>query len=225
MPNFAQHSTLRLLPSLGALGDAAAANSVNAGGSATGSFGADAYYSGGNTYSTTNAIDMSSITNAAVPQEVFQSERYGDLTYTIPNLTPGSAQTVTLYFAEIYETAAGKRIFDVAINGATVLSAFDIFAVAGGANKAIALEFAATADANGQIVIRFIPNGSTNPKINGISVAAAKSAFSLWYVAIFAVVIVAGVVGWRLYASRKRHAPLLSGAAWRSHRHRALRRG
>ena len=89
--------------------------SINSGGSATGSFTADQYYSGGSTYTTTNTIDTSQISGSVPPTAVFQSERYGAFTYTIPNRTPGSAQTVTLYFAETYLTAAGQRLFSVTI--------------------------------------------------------------------------------------------------------------
>jgi len=79
---------------------------------------------------------------------------------------------VTLYFAESYWTAAGQRTFDVAINGAAALTAFDIYAAAGGANKAVARTFNATADASGQVVIAFTRGGGPdNPKIDGITVA------------------------------------------------------
>lgn len=52
-------------------------------------------------------------------------------TYTIPGLTPGVTYAVRLHFAELTWTAAGQRVFNVAINGTTVLSDFDIFATAG----------------------------------------------------------------------------------------------
>jgi endo-1,4-beta-xylanase len=145
--------------------------SINAGGSATGSFTADQYYSGGSTYTTTNTIDTSQISGSVPPTAVFQSERYGAMTYTIPNRTAGSAQTVTLYFAETYVTAAGQRVFNVSINGTTVLSSFDIYASAGGQNRAIARTFSTTANSSGQVVIQFI-SGTENPKVNGITVAA-----------------------------------------------------
>ena len=147
--------------------------SVNAGGAAAGAFLADAYFSGGSTYSTTNVIDTAQVTGAVPPQAVFQTERYGEFTYTIPNRTPGSAQSVTLYFQESFWTAAGQRTFNVAINGATVLTAFDIFAAAGGANRAIARTFTTTANASGQVVIQFTrAGGPDNPKVCGITVAS-----------------------------------------------------
>src|ERR1035437_5899150 len=115
--------------------------SINSGGSATGSFTADQYFSGGSTYTTTNTIDTSQITSNVPPAAVLQTERYGTFSYTIPNRTAGSAQTVTLYFAETYVPAAGQRLFNVTINGTSVLSSFDIYAAAGGQNRAIARTF------------------------------------------------------------------------------------
>jgi hypothetical protein len=143
--------------------------SINAGGSASGSFTADQYFSGGSTYTNTATIDMSQITSNVPPAAIFNTERYGAMTYTIPNRTAGSAQTVTLYFAETYVTAAGQRLFNVTINGSTVLSSFDIYASAGGSNRAIVRTFTTTANSSGQVVIGFVA-GTQNPKINGISV-------------------------------------------------------
>jgi hypothetical protein len=64
---------------------------------------------------------------------------------------------VRLHFAETYWTAAGLRIFNVAINGTQVLTDFDIFAAAGAKNKAVIRQFTANANASGQYVITFIP--------------------------------------------------------------------
>jgi endo-1,4-beta-xylanase len=143
--------------------------SINTGGSATGSFTADQYFSGGSTFTNTATIDMSQITSNPPPAAIFNSERYGAMTYTIPNRS--GAQTVTLYFAETYVTAAGQRLFNVIINGTTALSSFDIYASAGGQNRAIARTFNTTANGSGQVVIQFT-TGTENPKVNGISVAS-----------------------------------------------------
>ncbi|MGD0248930.1 MAG: malectin domain-containing carbohydrate-binding protein, partial [Candidatus Limnocylindrales bacterium] len=144
--------------------------SINSGGSATGSFLADEYYSGGSTYTNTATINMSQITTNVPPAAIFNSERYGAMTYTIPNLTAGRSYTVTLYFAETYLTAAGQRLFSVSINGTSVLSSFDIYSAAGGQNRAIARTFTTTANSSGQVVIQFTAQ-TENPKINGITVA------------------------------------------------------
>jgi hypothetical protein len=146
--------------------------SINSGGSAAGGFVADTAFSGGNTFSTTNAIDTSQLTGTVPPQSVLQTERYGEFSYTIPGFPPGTTANVTLYFQESFWSAPGQRTFNVAINGATVLAAFDIFAQAGGANRAIARAFNTTANSSGQVVIQFTRGGGPdNPKICGIKVA------------------------------------------------------
>ena len=96
---------------------------------------ADGFFSGGNTYATGNSVSTTGVTDAA-PAAVYQSERYGNFTYTTTGLTPTAVYTVRLHFAEIYWNAAGQRRFNVAINGTQVLTNFDIFATAG-ANKAL----------------------------------------------------------------------------------------
>jgi hypothetical protein len=144
--------------------------SINANGWNTGTFLADACYSGGAVFSTTDAIDLSGLSGEVPPMSVFQTERFGAFTYTIPNRTRGSPQRVILYFAESVRTAAGQRTFDVAINGVKVLTAFDIFQAAGGKNRAVARSFDTTASASGQVVIEFLDTGPDLPKVCGITV-------------------------------------------------------
>jgi len=90
----------------------------------------------------------------------------------VPGLTPGARYTVRLHFAEIFFNAAGQRIFNVAINGAAALSNFDIFAAAGGKNKAVVEQFTATADAQGQITITYT-TVRDNAKSSGIEIVPA----------------------------------------------------
>ena len=49
--------------------------------------------------------------------------------------------TVRLYLADSYQNAAGQRLFDIAINGETVAKQLDIFAAAGGKNRAMVETF------------------------------------------------------------------------------------
>ena len=49
--------------------------------------------------------------------------------------------TVRLHFAELDEIAASRRVFNVSIQGKTVLEGFDILQTAGGARKAVVREF------------------------------------------------------------------------------------
>jgi len=147
----------------------AATVSINCGGAAASPYVADTDFAGGATASVTNAIDTSLLTGTVPPQAVLQSNRYGTFTYTIPGFTAGSSHTVTLYFAEMYWTATGKRTFNVTINGTQVLTNFDIFATAGAEYKAVQKSFTATANSSGQIVIT-TANVVDNAQINGISV-------------------------------------------------------
>lgn len=66
-----------------------------------------------------------------------------------------STFNVQLHFAELEYEAAGERLFDVRINGKTVLSDFDIFDAAGGANRSLRRNFQATAD-DGKIRVEFV---------------------------------------------------------------------
>jgi hypothetical protein len=84
---------------------------------------ADTDYSGGSTASTATVI-----TGTSDPT-LYQSVRYGNFSYNIP-LANGN-YTVTLKFAEIYWTAAGKRVFNVSMQGTQVISNLDIYAQAG----------------------------------------------------------------------------------------------
>jgi hypothetical protein len=142
---------------------------INAGGSATGTFVADEDFSGGGTAATGSAISITGVTNAA-PEAVYQSERAGVFTYTIPGLVAGSTHTVRLHFAEFYWTAVGQRVFNVSINGAAILSNFDIIAAAGGADKALVEQFTETANSSGQIVVSFSTGSADQPKLSGLEV-------------------------------------------------------
>jgi len=133
----------------------------------------DIGYNLGATNAYPDVIDVSKVANPA-PQGVYRTERWGPTTYTIPNLTPGGSYTVRLHFAETAVTAAGQRAFNVAINGTTVLSNFDIYAAAGGEFIANIQQFNVTADSSGTITIAFTlgTNGAphTNPSLRGIEV-------------------------------------------------------
>jgi malectin (di-glucose binding ER protein)/phosphoesterase family protein/putative Ig domain-containing protein len=149
---------------------------VNSGGSAytdpSGNlWSADTGFTGGLTFTNT-----ATVTGTSTPV-LYNTERYG---YSSATASPASFQyaftvpnggySITLKFAETYLTGAGQRIFNVAINGQTVLSNFDIFAAAGGMNIAVDKQFAVNVT-NGQILIDFAPV-LQNPKVNAIQLLA-----------------------------------------------------
>ena len=127
--------------------------------------------SGSSIYNNTNTVDTSGVTAATpAPQAVYQSERFGSsFTYIINNLNVGATYTVRLHFAEIYWSKAGSRVFNVSINGTPVLTSFDIYASAGGANKAIVKSFTTTANSSGNITISY-STVTDNAKSSGIEI-------------------------------------------------------
>ena len=149
---------------------------INAGGPVAGAFSADTLVSGGSIDSAgaATAIDLSGAATPA-PAAVYQSERWGVFTYTLPKLTPGASYTLRLHFAEVYfgpgmpgGGGVGTRVFNVAINGASALSSFDILAAAGGPNKAVVKTFPVTADANGSVTVSFTNGSANSPKLSGL---------------------------------------------------------
>jgi malectin (di-glucose binding ER protein) len=68
---------------------------------------------------------------------LYQSERYGIPSFAYRFTVPNGTHRVTLKFAEIFFTQAGQRVFNVAINGQSVLTNFDIVAQAGAAFTAV----------------------------------------------------------------------------------------
>lgn len=148
------------------LGAATVVYQIDTGGGASGSFAADSHVQGGATYIASAAVSTAGVVNPA-PQAVYQSERYGNFTYTLSGLTPGASYTLRLHFAEIYWTSAGVRVFNVAVNSRPVLSNFDIFAAAGGANKAIVKTYPAVADSSGSVAVAFT-TVKDNAKLSGL---------------------------------------------------------
>jgi fibronectin type 3 domain-containing protein len=153
-----------------AAGGTSGAVSINCGGSAASPFVADTDFGSGAASSTTHAINTSNwLTSPVPPQSVLQTNRHGQMTYRMGGFTPGSVRSVTLYFAEQFWTAAGKRLFDVIINGNQVLTDFDIFSDAGGQYIAVQHTFTTTANSSGQVVVQFV-SGVDNPMVNGMAV-------------------------------------------------------
>ena len=95
---------------------------------------------------------QSSYTDAAVAntddQELYKHQLWGEagLIHTWHGLTPGKV-TVKLYLDDGYMGGPGQRVFDVAINGTIVAKDLDIFAEAGGKDRALVETFVVDAPA------------------------------------------------------------------------------
>ena len=135
---------------------------MNSGGSATAfngvQFIADKYARGGTINSTDDSV---------VGGTIYQSERYGALTYEIP-VTASGRYSVELHFAEIYQTSAGSRSFSVTIEGDTVIADLDLYSEAGHDNG-YTETFADIEVSDGNVTIQLI-EGVENPTIAGFAI-------------------------------------------------------
>ncbi|MBK8268208.1 MAG: choice-of-anchor D domain-containing protein [Planctomycetes bacterium] len=112
---------------------------------------------------------------------LYRTERYDSATapemvYSFP--LANGAYRVKLHFAETYSPLflAGRRVFDVAAEGAVVLDDLDIFARVGG-NTAL-IETVDVNVADGALNVEF-RHGIENPKINAIEIAELSGGGSL----------------------------------------------
>lgn len=128
------------------------------------------FYNLGSTMSISQTVQIAG-TNL---DELYRSERWDspqtpEMTYSFP-VAPGGTYRVRLHFAEIFWSLPGRRIFDVAIEGQTLLSNYDIVASVG-ALTADVHEFV-TQVVDGSLDIQFI-HGVENPKISAIEIESA----------------------------------------------------
>ena len=133
---------------------------------------ADENYTGGTAAVTTSAI--AGALPGAGDQALYQSQRWGNPFSYVFNVPAGSYQ-VTLKFAETYWTAAGDRVFNVSINGNTVLTNFDIYKTAGGQNIALDEVFNNIAPSGGAISIQFGPASADNAMVDAIQIIPMPS--------------------------------------------------
>jgi hypothetical protein len=132
-------------------------------------YASDCYVTGGAVARTNDAIDVKGVPMAA-PAILYRTERNGECAYTIPAAS-GKSYAVALHFAETYFGGKGQRVFNVDINGERRLSDFDIFAAAGGRDRAdVQVIHGIRPDRNGDIVIQFIKGLADQPKIDGIQI-------------------------------------------------------
>lgn len=151
---------------------------INAGGPA-GTFGGvsfergdtHSYGSNGNFYSISSSAGP--IANTGVP-ELYRSESsHTHLQYSLP-IIDDNCYAVHLHFAEIWFNSPGGapgwpgfRVFDVVINGDTVLNDFDMLAQAGASMTALVRSFrVCLAPGEGQIELEFISGDICGPEAN-----------------------------------------------------------
>ncbi len=121
------------------------------------------FCAGGTAYSTTATV------SGTPDGSLYQTERYGIFSYAL-SMQNGYYE-VTLKFAEIYQTGAGLRLFNVTIEDSTVISNMDIFALAG-ENSAYDVTIPVTL-ADGILNIAFI-SVKDNAKLSALVVRKAS---------------------------------------------------
>lgn len=138
---------------------------INAGGASyvdpTGQTWSDYGFSGSPTCANGN-----SIANTSMPA-LYQTCRWGNFSYTFS--LPNGVYNVNLLFAEPFFSGPNQRLFNVIINGGVVLTNFDIFAAAGGANIAVTKVIPISVN-GGQLTVQFSQGGADQPMVNAIEI-------------------------------------------------------
>jgi PKD repeat protein len=133
--------------------------------------------SGSNTAGYPQVSQMTPAVPASTPAGIYASERWdpgskGDgqeMQWSFP-VTPGLPIEVRLYFANNYSgtSQVGQRVFDVSLDGSTMLNHYDIVADAGNQTGTMK-PFDITSPASGQVTIG-LTHETENPLINGIEI-------------------------------------------------------
>ncbi|MFC5970387.1 malectin domain-containing carbohydrate-binding protein [Halomarina salina] len=140
--------------------------------------------SGGTTYSASASVSLGSSVPAGTPTDLFTSEIYGDQQWTFDDgIQSGTPYEVRLYFAEIYHVdghadnddggdgQVGDRVFDVSVQGETVLDGYDIYADIG-AETAVMKSFTVT-PTDGTIAVG-LTTVTDNAKVSAIEIVPAE---------------------------------------------------
>ncbi|HEY6459879.1 MAG TPA: malectin [Polyangiaceae bacterium] len=126
---------------------------------------ADADYTGGMADVETTQVAIAG-TDAPV---LYNGQRYGNPSFSYAFSVPNGNYTVTLKYAELFVTGPGMRLFDVAVNGTKVATAFDIYAAAGAMNTAVDESYPVTVT-SGAIQLDFEQGSIQFPKVDAIAI-------------------------------------------------------
>lgn len=96
------------------------------------------------------------------------------LTYRVP--MPAGDYIVRIGFADLWSSAAGQRVLDVAIEGSAVATALDVYAVAGKDTAHVIQHELTTTDDEITIVFTKHPDATADPGVNAIEIIPVGSA-------------------------------------------------
>lgn len=106
-------------------------------------------------------------------EDLYKSERFAnDLRFLMSGMEPGN-YAIDLHFAETFHTASDQRVFDVAIEGTTVLENYDIFDAAGGADIAVVETFEDVSVTDGILNIT-LTRSTGSATINAIAIKSVS---------------------------------------------------
>lgn len=127
------------------------------------------YHAGSDeTTTTSDSITVGPSVPDGTPESLFQSEVYGEQTWTFSdNIQSGQQYEVRLYFAETFHQTAGNRVFDVAVEGDQVLTDFDIYEQVGH-DSGLMRAYRVT-PSDGDITVDLLAS-TNNPKISAIEI-------------------------------------------------------
>lgn len=121
-------TTLRILDNDTSGGQSRSLYRINSGGpahidSSGHEWQSDAFFTAGQLHESSNPV------SGTPDSTLYQTERYGDFSYELPVVN--GDYLVVLKLAEIYWDAADKRVFDITVEGETVVEDLDLFAAVG----------------------------------------------------------------------------------------------
>ncbi|CAB3403039.1 unnamed protein product [Caenorhabditis bovis] len=113
---------------------------------------------------------------------LYQTERFHEETFGYEFELPNGDYVLILKFSEVYFQAPYQKLFDIVVNGVTIVSRMDVFSDAGGIGYAfdvhaevkvrnnLILLNGEKRDYRGKLEVNFVKGIADNPKINAIAV-------------------------------------------------------
>ncbi len=129
------------------------------------------------TFGTADPISLSDPSvPAGTPEALFQTERWdppagAEMTWEFP-VGSGVAYEIDLYFAEIFATADGARVFDVEVEGVPVLTDYDVHALVGH-DAGVVATVTSPIVADDALTITVLHGLIENPKVSALEVRPA----------------------------------------------------
>ena len=100
-------------------------------------------------------------------RRLYLFQRLVPVVYSEPTQRPRRFYDVALHFAELEDVRPGERVFDVKLQGRTVLSGVDVVSEAAGRNTAL-VKTVSGIEAGGKLTIELVPRTDAPPIVSGL---------------------------------------------------------